>query len=58
MRYLDGQEQVHLPQGQVSTLRVEAHFESLGLAAGQLLHTVQLHSETLSGWKYSSEMHN
>lgn len=47
-RYLDGQEHVHLSQWQVGALWVEAHFKHLGLAAEQVLHVVQLRTETLN----------
>lgn len=51
MWYLDGQEHVHLSQRQVSALWVEAHFERFCLAVGQVLHTVQLHTEAWNRWK-------
>ena len=46
--YLDGQEHVHLSQWQVGTLWVEVHFKHLGLAAEQVLHVIQIHTETLN----------
>ncbi len=48
MRYLDGQEHVHLSQRQLGTLWVEAHLKSLCLPAGQTFHTGRLHTETLN----------